>query len=52
MFNPNQIKSAIGNSGEFSQYNDDIYLSPQGESNMGASSRLSNIPSKGDVSIL
>ena len=52
VFNPNQIKSAIGNSGAFSQYNDDIYLSPQGELNMGASSRLSNIPSKGDISTL
>jgi hypothetical protein len=27
VFNPNQIKSAIGNSGEFSKYNDDIYKS-------------------------
>lgn len=52
VFNPNQIKSAIGNSGEFSQYNDDIYLSQQGVLNMGASSRLSNIPSKGDISTL
>lgn len=52
VFNPNQIKSAIGNSGEFSQYNDDIYLSQQGALNMGASSRLSNIPSKGDISTL
>lgn len=52
VFNPNQIKSAIGNSGEFSQYNDDIYLSQQGALNMGASSRLSNIPNKGDISIL
>ena len=48
----NQIKSAIGNSGEFSQYDDDIYKSAQGELNMGASSRLSNIPSKGDISTL
>lgn len=52
VFNPNQIKSAIGNSGAFSQYNDDIYLSQQGVLNMGASSRLSNIPSKGDISTL
>ena len=52
VFNPNQIKSAIGNSGEFSKYNDDIYLSQQGVLNMGASSRLSNIPSKGDISTL
>nr|DAH97302.1 MAG TPA: hypothetical protein [Bacteriophage sp.] len=36
----------------FSQHNDDIYLSQQGGLNMGASSRLSNIPSEGDVSIL
>ena len=52
VFNPNQIKSAIGNSGAFSQYNDDIYLSKQGGLNMGASFRLSRIPSKGDMSIL
>ncbi len=52
VFNPNQIKSAIGNSGEFSKYNDDTYLSQQGVLNMGASSRLSNIPSKGDISTL
>lgn len=52
VFNPNQVKSAIGNSGAFSQYNDDIYLSKQGVLNMGASSRLSNIPSKGDISTL
>ena len=52
VFNPNQVKSAIGNSGAFSQYNDDIYLSQQGVLNMGASSRLSNIPSKGDISTL
>ena len=50
VFNPNQIKSAIGNSGEFSKYNDDIYKSVQGELNMGAATRLSNIPSKGDIS--
>lgn len=49
---PNQIKSAIGNSGEFSQYDDDIYKSAQGELNMGAAIRLSNIPRKGDISIL
>nr|DAV76940.1 MAG TPA: hypothetical protein [Caudoviricetes sp.] len=29
-----------------------MYASPQGELNMGASSRLSNIPSKGDISTL
>lgn len=52
VFDPNQVKSAIGNSGAFSQYNDDIYLSKQGVLNMGASSRLSNIPSKGDISTL
>lgn len=52
VFNPNQIKSAIGNSGAFNQYNDNIYLSQQGVLNMGASSRLSNIPSKGDISTL
>lgn len=52
VFNPNQIKSAIGNSGEFSKYNDDIYKSVQGELNMGAATRLSNIPSKGDISTL
>lgn len=52
VFNPNQIKSAIGNSGEFSKYNDDIYKSVQGELNMGAATRLSNIPSNGDISTL
>nr|DAT77479.1 MAG TPA: hypothetical protein [Caudoviricetes sp.] len=29
-----------------------MYSSPQGGLNMGASTRLSNIPSKGDISIL
>ena len=52
VFNPNQIKSAVGNSGQFSQYDDDIYKSEQSGLNMGASSRLSKIPSKGDISIL
>lgn len=52
VFNPNQIKSAIGNSGEFSKYNDDIYKSVQSGLNMGATTRLSNIPNKGDISIL
>ncbi len=52
VFNPNQVKSAIGNSGAFSQYDDDIYLSQQGGLNMGATTRLSNIPSKGNISIL
>lgn len=52
VFNPNQIKSAIGNSGQFSQHDDDIYKSTQGGLNMGASIRLSNIPRKGDISIL
>lgn len=52
VFNPNQIKSAIGNSGEFSKYNDDIYKSVQGGLNMGATTRLTNIPNKGDISIL
>lgn len=52
VFNPNQVKSAIGNSGAFSQYDDDIYLSQQGGLNMGAATRLSNIPSKGNISIL
>lgn len=45
-----QIKSVFNN-GQFVNP-DDIYASPQGESNMGASSRLSNIPSKGDISTL
>lgn len=48
----NQIKSAIGNSGQFSQYNDDIYKSTQGGLNIGASTRLSKIPSNGDMSTL
>lgn len=52
VFNPNQIKSAIGNSGQFSQHDDDIYKSTQGGLNMGAAIRLSNIPRKGDISIL
>ena len=45
-----QIKSVFNN-GQFANP-DDMYASPQGESNMGASTRLSNIPSKGDISIL
>ena len=45
-----QVKS-IFNNGQFANP-DDMYASPQGESNMGASSRLSNIPSKGDISTL
>lgn len=45
-----QVKS-IFNNGQFANP-DDMYASPQGESNMGASSRLSNIPSKRDISIL
>lgn len=42
-----QIKS-IFNNGEFAN-TDDIYQSPQGGLNMDASSRLSKIPSKGDM---
>ena len=45
-----QVKSVFNN-GKFANP-DDMYASTQGESNMGASSRLSNIPSKGDISIL
>lgn len=45
-----QIKS-IFNNGEFANP-DDIYQSPQGGLNMGASSRLSKIPSKGDMPTL
>lgn len=45
-----QVKSVFNN-GQFANP-DDMYASPQGESNMGASSRLSNIPSKGDISVL
>lgn len=45
-----QVKSVFNN-GQFANP-DDMYASPQGESNMGASSRLSNIPSKGDISTL
>lgn len=45
-----QIKS-IFNNGEFANP-DDIYQSPQGGLNMDASSRLSKIPSKGDMSTL
>lgn len=45
-----QIKS-IFNNGKFANP-DDIYQSPQGGLNMGASSRLSKIPSKGDMSTL
>ena len=45
-----QIKS-IFNNGKFANP-DDIYASPQGGLNMGASTRLSKIPSKGDMSTL
>lgn len=45
-----QVKSVFNN-GKFANP-DDMYASPQGESNMGASIRLSNIPSKGDISTL
>lgn len=45
-----QVKSVFNN-GQFSNP-DDMYTSPQGGLNMGASVRLSNIPSKGDISIL
>ncbi len=45
-----QVKS-IFNNGKFSDP-DDMYASPQGGLNMGAATRLSNIPSKGDISIL
>lgn len=45
-----QVKS-IFNNGQFANP-DDMYASPQGESNMGAATRLSNIPSKGDISTL
>lgn len=45
-----QVKSVFNN-GQFANP-DDMYASPQGESNMGASSMLSNIPSKGDISTL
>ena len=45
-----QVKS-IFNNGQFANP-DDMYASPQGGLNMGASTRLSNIPSKGDISIL
>lgn len=45
-----QIKS-IFNNGEFANQ-DDIYQSPQGGLNMDASSRLSKIPSKGDMPTL
>lgn len=45
-----QVKSVFNN-GQFVNP-DDMYASPQGELNIGASSRLSNIPSKGDISIL
>jgi hypothetical protein len=41
----------VFNNGKFANP-DDMYASSQGESNMGASSRLSNIPSKGNISIL
>lgn len=45
-----QVKS-IFNNGQFANP-DDMYASPQGGLNMGASTRLSNIPSKGDISTL
>ena len=45
-----QIKS-IFNNGQFANP-DDMYASPQGGLNMGASTRLSKIPSKGDMSTL
>lgn len=45
-----QVKS-IFNNGQFANP-DDMYASPQGGLNMGASIRLSNIPRKGDISIL
>lgn len=45
-----QIKSVFNN-GQFANP-DDMYASPQGELNMGAATRLSNIPRKGDISIL
>ena len=45
-----QIKS-IFNNGQFANP-DDMYASPQGGLNMGAATRLSNIPRKGDISIL
>lgn len=39
------------NNGEFTNPNN-IYESPQGGINMGAANRLSNIPQKGDISVL
>ena len=45
-----QVKSVFNN-GKFANP-DDMYASSQGESNMGAATRLSNIPSSGDISIL
>lgn len=45
-----QVKS-IFNNGQFANP-DDMYASPQGGLNMGASTRLSKIPSKGDMSTL
>jgi len=39
------------NNGEFTNPNN-IYESPQGGINMGAVNRLSNIPQKGDISVL
>ena len=45
-----QVKSVFNN-GQFVNP-DDMYASPQGGLNMGAATRLSNIPSKGDISIL
>ena len=45
-----QVKS-IFNNGQFANP-DDMYASPQGGLNMGASARLSKIPSNGDMSTL
>ena len=45
-----QVKS-IFNNGQFAN-TDDMYASPQGGLNIGASTRLSKIPSKGDMSTL
>lgn len=45
-----QVKS-IFNNGQFANP-DDMYASPQGGLNMGASTRLSKIPSNGDMSTL
>ena len=45
-----QVKSVFNN-GKFANP-DDMYASPQGESNMVAATRLSNIPSRGNISTL